>query len=248
MRKRWVRHVCLGGVVVATALVTGAVPASAEPGDSSAYAADVSVRVHHGPSLDLGPLAASAADGPVTARHATVTAPGVLTTGLVSSGAARDDATGAVHAEASLTDVRLILGQLGKIGAVKVVCDATQSGTTGATSLTHVALPGVSVAANPEPNTTLAAPPGPIPASLVSVVFNEQIHNDDGSLTINGVHLRLTPELGSGDIILGRATCGLPCPPIPLASGLGLWLGLGLLTLAAVPVGVVVRRRHRAVV
>jgi len=102
-----------------------------------------------------------------------------------------------------------------------------------------VSLPGVSVPVNPAPNTTISLP-------LVTIIFNEQIKGDDGSLTVNAVHVKLNALVGKGDIVLAHAKCGPAAPPVPLASGVGLWLGLGLLGLAAIPIGGMVVRKRRA--
>jgi hypothetical protein len=94
------------------------------------------------------------------------------------------------------------------------------------------------VPVNPAPNTT-------INLALAKVVFNEQISNPDGSLTVNAVHITLNALVGTGDVILAQAKCGPAAPPVPMASGAGLWIGLGLLALMAIPVGGVVVRKRR---
>lgn len=243
MRMGFVRRGGAIGAVVAASLVLGAMPASAAPGDGEAYAVKVAVTLLGAPAVNVGPLAPSNTGGPTEASLASVNAAGIVTAGLVTSEATLNEETGEVHAQADIANVGIGLAALkGTIGAVNATCDATQAGTTGSASIANVALPGVSVPVNPAPNTTIALP-------LVTIIFNEQIQNPDGSLTVNAVHIKLKALVGTGDIILANARCGPAAPPVPLASGAGLWLGLGLLGLAAIPVtGMVIRKRRAATV
>jgi len=241
MRMRFVRRGGAVGAVVAAALVLGAMPASAAPGDGSAYAAKVSVTLLGAPAVNVGPLAPSSTNGPTASNLASVNAAGIVTAGVVTSSATLNQETGVVHAQADIADVGIGLAALtGKIGAVNATCDATQAGVTGSSTLAGVAIPGVSVAANPAPNTT-------VNLLLAKIVFNEQITGADGSLTVNAVHIYLNALVGSGDVVLAQAKCGPAAPPIPLASGAGLWLGLGLLVLAAIPAAFVIRKRRTAI-
>lgn len=246
MRSRTVRRGGLLGLATAAALVVGAVPAYAAPGDGSAYVAGASVTLLGQAPITVGPLAPSNAAGPTSASLVNIPGP-LITAGVVTSAASLDESTGAVHAEANVANANVALGGLSiSADAVNVDCDATQDGTTGSTVLANVVLPGGTVVpANPAPNTVIAVPSAPLPA-LVSITFNEQINNADGSLTVNGIHVRLNALLGTGDVIVSHAQCGPAALPVPLASGAGLWIGLGLLGLIAVPVGVVALRRRAA--
>jgi hypothetical protein len=241
MRMRFVRRGGAIGVVVAAALVLGAMPASAAPGDGSAYAAKVAVTLLGAPAVTVGPLAASSTSGPTTANLLSIDAGGLVKAGVVSSSATLNQETGVVHAQADIANVGIGLAALtGTIGAVNATCDATQAGVTGSSTLADVKILGVAVGANPAPNTT-------VNLLLAKIVFNEQILNPaDGSLTVNAVHIYLNALVGSGDVILAQAKCGPAAPPVPLASGIGLWLGLGLLGLAAIPAALVIRNRRSA--
>ncbi len=240
MRMRFAGRGGAIGVAVAASLMLGAMPASAAPGDGSAYAVDVAVTLLGQPAVDVGPLAPSNTDGPTSASVADVNVAGLVTAALITSESVLNEETGEVHAQADLANVGINLGPLdGTIGAVNATCDATQAGTTGSASIANLQLPGVSVPVNPAPNTTINLP-------LVSIVFNEQIENPDGSLTVNAIHIKLNALVGTGDVVLASATCGPAAPPVPLASGPGLWIGLGLLGLAAIPVGGMVIRKRRA--
>ncbi|HWB72439.1 MAG TPA: hypothetical protein VG452_09470 [Egibacteraceae bacterium] len=48
------------------------------------------------------------------------------------------------------------------------------------------------------------------------IVFNEQVTNPDGSLTVNAAHLYLLGPIAIGDVIIGQSICGVrPRPPQP---------------------------------
>lgn len=247
MHNRMARRMGLVGLTATAALIAGAAPASAAPGDGSAYALNVAVTLPVVGAINVGPLAASNTDGPTSATLVGADVPGVLSTGVLSSEAIRDDATGVVHAEASVADVNIGLASLGTIGAVQSFCDATQEGNTGGTTLADVDLAGITVGANPAPNTSITIPnPVPLAPPLGQIIFNEQVNNADGSLTVNAVRISLNLlTVATGDIIIAQSRCGPAAPPIPLASGAGLWMGLGLLGAAAIPVGIVLLRKRQ---
>ncbi|MDQ3404225.1 MAG: choice-of-anchor P family protein [Actinomycetota bacterium] len=241
---RLVRRSGFVGVVAAVALLVGAMPAHAAPGDGSAYAADVDLTLAKAPTIRVGPLAPSSTEGRTSAELASLAVPGVVSAGVVTSAVGRDESTGIVRAKATLDNVELTMADMGNIGWIEAGCESTTDGNNGWTTLGDVRLADAVVASNPAPNTTMRIPSGPVPSPLVTVVFNEQIRNDDGSLTVNAMHIKPNVMLGEGEVILGRAQCGVPCPPVPLASGAGLWLGLGVVGLAAIAVGFVVVRRR----
>lgn len=242
----------LVGLVAATAMVAGAVSASAAPGDGSAYGVRVDVDLLGRPAVELGPLAAASTDGPTEDTFAAVNLPGVLTTGVINTSASRDDSTGHVAARASTADVDLaVFRPANPVTAelVEATCEATQAGNTGSTNLVGVQLGSLGdIAADPAPNTVVNVRLGAV--HIASITFNEQIANDDGSLTVNAIHVRLLGarlgSLGSGDVIISSATCGPAAPPIPMASGLGLWLSVGVLGVVAVTAATVVLRRRAA--
>ncbi|MEU5690260.1 choice-of-anchor P family protein [Actinosynnema sp. NPDC020468] len=251
MQVRMTRRVGWVGLLAAAALLTAAAPASAAPGDASAFGAKAGITLLGGTALAAGPFAAAAAAGPTTDTFAGVDKPGVLRTGVLSASASRDENTGAVSSTASATDadLGLLAGTTGGVTAqvVKAECAATQTGVTGTTTLTGLKSGSLgTVDGSPAPNTT--ADVKVLGVQVAKVVFNEQIANPDGSLTVNAVHVTLlggvTGSLGSGDLVLSSATCGPAGLPIPMASGLGLWLGLGLLVLVAVPAAAVALRRR----
>ncbi|HKN97188.1 MAG TPA: choice-of-anchor P family protein [Pseudonocardiaceae bacterium] len=251
MRLRIVRR---GGVLALTAvaaLLAGVAPASAAPGDGSAFGLAVDVTLLHASAVHVGPLAQSRTSGPMSATVASATVPGVVTVGLINSAATRDQDTGAVTATASTADVDVpLLAALGRVGAklIAAKCVATQSGEHGSATLTKATLGALgALDASPRPNTTIAVKvPGV--GNVATLILDEQVHHRDGSLTVNAFHLHLLGgpyALGSGDVIISSATCGPAGLPIPMASGAGLWLGLGLLGAVGLPVGATVLRRRR---
>lgn len=253
MKRHLVRRGGLLAAVVASIALAGAVPASAAPGDGSAYGVNVDVTLLGHPAVHLGPLAAANTNGPTESTAVSANVPGVLTTGVIKTSAVRDDNSGAVTAKASVADVGLpLLKPLGNVGAkaVEAVCTATQEGVKGSTTLVGANLGSLGkVDATPAANTALKVQVGAL--HVATLILNEQIKNKDGSLTVNALHLKLLGgdalgALGSGDVILSSATCGPAAPPMPLASGAGMWIGFGVVAAIAVPVGLRFSRRRSA--
>jgi hypothetical protein len=254
MRLRIVRRGAVLGLAAVAALLAGIAPAAAAPGDGSAYGVQVNVTLLGAAAVHVGPLAPASTSGPTTDSVASAAVPGVLTAGVMDTSATKDPNTGAVTATASTADVGLpVLSGLGTVSAkvIAAKCVATQSGETGTATLTDAKLGGLgALAVDPAPNTVVAIKL-PVVGNVATLTLNEQIHNKDGSLTVNAFHLHLlggygVGSLGSGDVIISSATCGPAGLPIPMASGAGLWIGLGLLGAIAVPVGATAIRRRRA--
>lgn len=255
MRLRIVRRGGVLALAAVAALLAGIVPASAAPGDGSAYGVKVDVTLLGVPAVTVGPLAAASTSGPTSSSVASANVPGILSAGVINASAMKDPNTGAVTATASTADVGVpLLSALGIVHADVIVakCVATQQGETGTSTLTNAELGSLgALAVNPAPNTVISIKL-PVVGNVATLTLNEQIHNGDGSLTVNAFHLHLlggggVGSIGSGDVIISSATCGPAGLPIPMASGAGLWIGLGLLGAIAVPVGLtVVRRRASA--
>lgn len=253
-----VRMTGLAGLVAIAALLVGAAPASAAPGDASAYGAKLNLTLLNSPAVSAGPFAAATVsnhdgNGPTKNTFVGVDLDGVLKTGVINTAASRDDKTGGVYSRASTADVRLdLLSKVtGKIRAelVEAECEATQKGVKGKSKLVGVDLGKLGeVNADPAPNTKIDVKL--LDIAIAEIIFNEQIKNADGSLTVNAIHVKLLQgklgSIGTGDLIISSATCGPAGLPIPMASGAGLWIGLGLLGLVAVPVGYTAIRRRNA--
>ncbi|SMD19703.1 choice-of-anchor P family protein [Lentzea albidocapillata] len=246
-----VRMTGLAGVIAIAALLVGAAPASAAPGDASAYGAKLDVTLLGNPAVNAEPFAAANANGPTQNTFAGVDLTGILKTGVINASASRDEKSGGVYSRASTADVRvdLLSKVTGKISAelVEAECTATQKGLAGKAKLAGVNLGRLGqVNADPAANTKLDVQLAGI--KIAEVIFNEQIRNNDGSLTVNAIHIKLLQGvlggIGTGDVIISSATCGPAGLPIPMASGAGLWIGLGLLGVVAAPVAFVALRRR----
>jgi len=246
-----VRMTGLAGVIAIAALLVGAAPASAAPGDASAFGAKLDVTLLGSPAVNAEPFAAANANGPTKNTFAGVDLTGILKTGVINASASRDENSGGVYSRASTADVRvdLLSKVTGKISAelVEAECTATQKGLSGKSKLAGVNLGKLGqVNADPAANTKLDVQLAGV--KIAEVIFNEQFKNDDGSLTVNAIHIKLLQGvlggIGTGDVILSSATCGPAGLPIPMASGAGLWIGLGLLGVVAAPVAFTALRRR----
>lgn len=97
-----------------------------------------------------------------------------------------------------------------KVSSFKVNCQTRANGSSGNIQLTG--LRGIRVPETIPPNYTVTIP-GRIEgaAPLAKVIVNELVtpQPSDGSMRVNGLHIKLFPEGGpsSGDIIVGSVTC-----------------------------------------
>lgn len=83
-----VRMTGLAGVIAIAALLVGAAPASAAPGDASAYGARLNVTLLGNPAVNAEPFAAANANGPKTQNtFAGVDLTGILKTGVINASA-----------------------------------------------------------------------------------------------------------------------------------------------------------------
>ncbi|NBH11805.1 choice-of-anchor P family protein [Amycolatopsis sp. SID8362] len=232
-----------GVVGLATVGVFAAVvPAQADaPGAGSAYGASLSIIAPDGstvvvaptgklaPSSTAGPTSASAADIDATQGRGEV----YVQVAGIASGSARDSNTGNVTETGKVGSVALLTDSGGEmsefvlVGAdsMQATCATTAAGgITGSSTFTNtVGGLGEALTDTAHANTRID-----LPSSVVkgTAVVNEQIMNSDGSLTVNALHITLTGgDLGTGEIILGSATCGkfqplasapAPAPSAPL--------------------------------
>jgi hypothetical protein len=98
-------------------------------------------------------------------------------------------------------------------------CSATANGVTGSATFVDGVLT-VSTDASGEPKDTEAIPDDP-PVNytrsgvitnvgdVFSVVYNQQIVNPDGSITVNALHAYLFGPTAVGEVIMGQTTCGV---------------------------------------
>ena len=208
-----------GGITlfaVAAAVLLGVGTASAAPGDGSAFGVEANVTLLGMPLAHVGPVPEASTSGPTSATAVNIDLPNILTVAVASTSASLDPTTGTVTSDADTADIGLpLLSALGNVG-IKVVdasCTATTSGITGTTTIIGASLGALPVPPlNPPPNTQIPISL-PVLGNVATLTFNEQIHNADGSLTVNGLHVHLLGSgllggLGSGDVYLSSATCG----------------------------------------
>ena len=170
---------------------------------------------------------ASAQHGPTVAFATTS-----MTTG--TQGRTGDD--GQVNAWASASAISS--GPLTANGASST-CSADASGVTASTAIAGGRLVTSTDPTTGEPSVTRRIGPTPAPNTVLTgtldhlgdsfkVVFNEQILNPDGSITVNAYHQYLLGPIAVGDLIVGQSTCGVtsaakadePLAPEALQAGL----------------------------
>ncbi|HEX3786158.1 MAG TPA: choice-of-anchor P family protein [Pseudonocardiaceae bacterium] len=212
------RTSALIGTAAATALAL-AVPATAiEPGAGAAYGADahVSLLPHvlgpGGLTVATGELAASNTSGPTTASTVDAKLQGLVSAKVITSASKHSTEDGTVTATASLVKVALpvlaaLAGQTPTASVISSRCQATSTGITGSSDLADLNLGKIGSISAATPNLRIGIP------GVLQIIANEQIHNADGSLTVNALHIELlgpglAAALGSGDIVLASSTCG----------------------------------------
>lgn len=228
MRKTLLRTGSATGVAVAALCGVVAVPASAATaGSGSAYGASASVSLlagvlgDQGLAVNTGKLARSSTAGPASASVVDAPLKGLLTAKAISSNVKQNG--GGVTSTASIVDATLpVLAPLagGAVSArvIDAKCESTASGITGSSEIAGLDLGRIgTVPAATRPNQTVGLP------GLVQITVNEQIKNDDGSLTVNALHIKLlggqlAGALGSGDVVLSSATCAPAAATVPSTS------------------------------
>jgi hypothetical protein len=129
--------------------------------------------------------------------------------------------TGSVTSSANVSNVNTSGQEIITAAAIASTCTASESGKSASTTITTGILrtsegnPDVdgddtnfTIPTNPAPNTSVN---GTLEAVMDTfrVVFNEQIVNPDGSITVNAVHEFLLGPTATGDVIIGQSVCGV---------------------------------------
>jgi hypothetical protein len=110
--------------------------------------------------------------------------------------------------------------------SVHVQCSASQTSVSGSTTLSNAFVAHATDSGGaPLPSATEVIPNNP-PVNLTksgvitnvgdvfTVVYNEQIQNPDGSLTVNGMHMYLFGPVAVGDLVRGQVNCGTTPSPL----------------------------------
>jgi hypothetical protein len=218
MIKGLVRAGSIIGVTTIAALAVGTSAAdSAEPIQGSAYAAEAHVSLLKG---ILGPdgitvgtdkLAASNTSGPTSASTVDAALRGLVSAQALASSSTVDSSTGDVNSSAKIVGaalpvLRSVTGSDPKASVISSQCTSTSTGITGSSDLADLNLGRLGHLDASTPGAHVGVP------QVVDVIANEHIHNADGSLTVNALHIKLlggsvTGALGTGDIVLASSTC-----------------------------------------
>jgi hypothetical protein len=206
---------------VAAALALLAAPAAASANASAAGPAatgsvgSANAFVKFQP-VKIAPLAPCATGGSGSGTTSGAAVNNVVTYGPGQSTCALDATTG--FASAKVTGGKFMLtslvpygGPTLKVSSFTLTCTTTENGSQS--SLQVTGLTGITVP-NPIPANYTATIPSSTPGAkpVAKVIVNEVITPDpaDGSLTINLLHIHLSPEGGyedSGEIVLGTVSC-----------------------------------------
>ena len=135
--------------------------------------------------------------------------------------------TASVTSSATVANVNRSLDEKFTAANVASTCTATPTGVTGSTTITN----GVLEVSEGDPNvdgdeTRVTIPTEPLPntsyeGQLESVgdrfryVFNEQVRNPDGSITVYAAHQYLLGPTAVGDLYIGKSECGVPQTAVP---------------------------------
>ena len=133
--------------------------------------------------------------------------------------------SGSVTSSASINNVGKSGNEVFTATNVAGTCSASESGVTGSTTITNGRLqtsdgnPDVEgdetivvIPTNPAPNTTYEGRINSVGDSF-RYVFNEQIVNSDGSLTVNAAHQYFLGPTAVGELIIGQSVCGVTASP-----------------------------------
>ena len=223
-------------VTVATASYALSGPSAAEVTAvrGSAYGYFASISLFGGPPNVRGPqptvsLPPTGSAAPITANQASALVqfgPAILfssgpitvsTQGTLGPG-------GTVTSTSSIQSINTSGQEVFTAAALSSTCTASETGVTGSTTVTGGTLetsqgnPDVTgdetvvpIPTNPPPNTTYNGTIESV-GDTFRAVFNEQIINPDGSITVNAYHLYLLGPTAVGDLIVGQVVCGVSAP------------------------------------
>jgi hypothetical protein len=203
----------------------------------SAYGYSLSASLFGGTVNNVGPvpvvtLPAGGSASPVTASAPTGSAaidPATFfSSGPINVSTQGTTAGGTVTSSATINNLNTSQNEVLTATSIAATCTASTSGVTGSATVTGGTLqtdngdndpanqipdhPAVNtpVPANPAPNTTIE---GHLHVGNATdsfrYVFNEQIRNADGSLTVNAAHQYLLGNIARGELIIGHVVCGV---------------------------------------
>ncbi len=241
--RRRIRNIRLATLVALSAglfaVVAGPSSADVTSVTGSAFGARGSVSLFGGPPQVFGPVAtvtlpASGGDETDSAPSATFQAgPAVL----LESGALNVSTQGTTGPSGSVTSTASVTGVADGPGpflyqGVESTCTASESGVSGSTTIAGGVVETRYDPDTEEPVATEPVPGTPTPNLEITgtldhvgdsfrIVFNEQITNPDGSLTVNGAHLFLLGPTAVGDVIIAQSVCGVAATATTTTAGPG---------------------------
>jgi hypothetical protein len=221
----------MAGVVTQPALaqVTGVT--------GSAYGYSLNASLFGGTVNMVGPVpsvilpaggSATAVTQTAATGRAAITPATFFSSGQIDVSTQGTTAGGTVTSSATIANLNTSQNEVLTASRIASTCTASTSGATGTTTVTggnlqtdngdtdptntipdHPAVT-VTVPTNPAPNTTFE---GHIhvgdAVDSFRYVFNEQIRNADGSLTVNAAHQFLLGSIAQGELIIGHVVCGV---------------------------------------
>jgi hypothetical protein len=130
--------------------------------------------------------------------------------------------TGSVTSSAMINAISNAHGEQFTADSLSATCTASQTGVTGSTTITNGQLV-TATDASQNPTTTVNVPTNPAPNTMINGsfvlsptdtesftwVFNEQVTNADGSITVTAAHEILHGPTATGDLYIGQVTCGV---------------------------------------
>ncbi len=129
--------------------------------------------------------------------------------------------TGSVTSTAKIQNVNTSGDEVFTAADVSSTCTATGDDATGSTTITGGTI-RTHAQAEDHPEGVVDIPTNPSPGHTVEghlhigasqdnfrYVFNEQIENADGSITVNAAHMYLLGPTAEGELIIGQSRCGV---------------------------------------
>lgn len=217
-------------VVAGAGVGFGLAPAGAQitAVKGSAYGVSANITLFGGaqtvaptPTITLPPGGTnSAPSGSVKFGPATL-----FTSGQITVSSQGSVSGGSVTSSSTVNNITSDAGEIITAASAASTCTASGTGVSGSTTITSGVLQtdsGDDAAGDVHPATTAPIPTNPAPNTSMdghihvngttdtfTVVFNEQVTNADGSLTVNAIHEKLHGPTAIGDLIVGQSVCGV---------------------------------------
>ena len=232
------------GAMALTAATVGALLSISGPSSADvtavrgrAYGAFASVSLFGGPPNVSGPapevnLPPTGSAAPITATATTRTVqfgPAIIfsSDAITVSTQGTLGAGGTVTSSTDITNVNRSGQEVFDADRLRSSCTASETGVSGSTTVTNGRLQTsegnpnvegdevfVNIPTNPAPNTSFNGTIETVGDNF-QAIFNEQVTNPDGSLTVTAYHLRLLGPTAVGDLYVGQVTCGVTATVSP---------------------------------